>query len=518
MARRSAGFVASPTIVRLGLATAGAVVLACAAAAQQPVVDAPTVVHGTVFDSLTRTPLSGARVSFVPAAALGTPPLAITTDANGSFEIALASGRWLAAIEYPLFDALGVDLPARPVDVPRAKEFALTLVTPSPETVTRAFCGPRPHASDVAVVGMVRAGKAAAGLDSVEVLVQWVTLTLGRNGYARTVETRSARTSRDGWYVLCGVPAGADVVAWAERRGATTGTIETTLPRAPSRLDLVLDTTVRAASASIEAAADSVVGRNSTAARNTAGARANDARRPPMPNGTARYRAMVRDVAGHPVPNARARTLGHGYVLSDERGAVLLDSLPGGSQTLEVLAVGFAPDRRVVEASTGNTAVDTVVLASLKSLLDTIRVTAGRDEVGFEARRRGQVGQFITAADILRENPRTTSSLLRTREGVRLDYDRDGNAHIMTSVAGRPCRPLVLIDGFPAAPVPTVKGVPDVNWAFLPPEIGGVEIYTNPAQIPAKFAIWGDRSCGAIMFWTREKLGLPKALPPDPQQ
>jgi hypothetical protein len=45
---------------------------------------------------------------------------------------------------------------------------------------------------------------------------------------------------------------------------------------------------------------------------------------------------------------------------------------------------------------------------------------------------------------------------------------------------------------------------------------GGVEIYTNPAKIPPQFMLWGP-SCGAILFWTREKLGFPKAPPPESQ-
>jgi hypothetical protein len=46
-------------------------------------------------------------------------------------------------------------------------------------------------------------------------------------------------------------------------------------------------------------------------------------------------------------------------------------------------------------------------------------------------------------------------------------------------------------------------------------EIGGVEIYNSSASIPPQFKVWEDqdprRRCGAIVFWTREKLGLPKA-------
>jgi hypothetical protein len=230
-------------------------------------------------------------------------------------------------------------------------------------------------------------------------------------------------------------------------------------------------------------------------------------------NGTARYRAVVRDVNGRPVPNARAQITGHRFVLTDLQGSVVIDSLRRGPQNLEVLAVGYVPERRVVQVGVDNAPADTIVLVALESVLDTVRVIAGRGGTGFDARRRGGVGQFITAADVERENPRNTASLLRTRDNVRLAYDRVGNASIALALGAsdKGCRPLTLLDGFPMAPVPTVRGVPSVNWAVLPEEIGGVEIYNNPAQVPPQFAIWGNRTCGAIVFWTREKLGLPKA-------
>ena len=234
-------------------------------------------------------------------------------------------------------------------------------------------------------------------------------------------------------------------------------------------------------------------------------------------SGTARYRAVVRDWSGRPVPNARARMLGHRYALTDEDGSVVLDSLPAGSQTLEVLAVGYFPDRRLVEVRSDRSPADTITLTALQSALDTVRVTAGRGVSGFDMRRRGTVGQFITAADIERENPKNTTSLLRTRDGLRYTFDRVGNPFIaMTAGPGRACRPAIYVDGFPPPPAPpAVAGVASLNWMVHPEEIGGVEIYNSPAMVPAQFAGGGMRTCGVIVFWTREKLGM-KTPPTNP--
>jgi hypothetical protein len=485
----------------------GALSVVRAADAQRGAETTMTVrVHGTVFDSITRTPLAGARVAFVPAGALGTTPLATTTVANGTFDIALASGRWVAAIEHPRFDSLGVDLPVRRVDVPRAPQFTLALATPSAGTLMRALCGPQEHAGDVAMVGMVRPVASASGIDSAEVLVQWVDLTLTGGAFKRSIATRAARTNRDGWYVLCDVPAGAEVMAWAERGSATTGAVVTRISGAPTRFDLAIDASARDDATSHDQPRDS------------GGVRADDSRRPPLRSGNARYRIVVRSLSGRPVPNARARTLGHGFVLTDARGSAVLDSLPGGSQTLEVFAVGYVPERRVVEVGGEGAPPDTIVLAGLESVLDTIRVTVGRGANGFDARRTGKVGQFITAADIERENAPSTALLLRTRDNVRITYDRRGNAALLTGVAGdRFCQPMLIVDGFPRSlwGVPVARGIPSVNWVVHPEELGGVEIYNNSAEIPPQFKIWEDpkHRCGAIVFWTRESLGLPKAPP-----
>lgn len=242
-------------------------------------------------------------------------------------------------------------------------------------------------------------------------------------------------------------------------------------------------------------------------------------------SGTAQYRAVVRDWSGRPVPNARARMLGHRYALTDEGGSVVLDSLPTGSQTLEVLALGYFPDRRLVEVRSDRAPADTIILTLLQSALDTVRVTSGRGVSGFDARRRGKVGQFITAADIERENPKNTTSLLRTRDGLRYTMDGVGNPFIaMIAGPGRTCQPKIFLDGFPLPPPPpSIRGVASLNRALYPEDIGGVEIYNSPAIVPAQFVDpeqltrSGIRICGAIVFWTREKLGMqrvPRTGPP----
>jgi Carboxypeptidase regulatory-like domain len=501
MPRRALPLAASPSFAKLGILTVGIWLSACVAPALQMNPASNLVnVRGIVFDSLTHTRLSGARIAFTAADSVGGTVIRAITDSNGTFAISLRSGAWLAAVEHPRFDSLRVSVPLGRVMVPDAAAFTLQLGTDLPGAITRALCGSNVRNDVVALVGMVRNAATNKGLDSASVFVKWVDVKLTLRGFTRSTQAVVTRTTRDGWYVRCDVPAAATVVSWAARGGATTGAVLYTLTGAPARLDLTLDTTARPSNGSVELDPDSSAGSLF-----------------PLSAGTARYHVIVRDANGRPLPNARVRILGRTTARSDAAGAVTLDSIASGTQTLEVSSIGYQPQRRVVDVAVGGEPTDTVFLASLKSVLDTIRITSGRDPTGFELRRSTRVGQFITAEDVARENPARITQLLRTRKLLRYTFDRNGFALIDVDHS---CLPLILIDGFPPYPgfAPKLPGEAELDWLMHPDEIGGVEIYTSPAQLPAEIArlSFGPPPCAAIVFWTRESLGLPKAAPLQP--
>ena len=475
-------------------ATAGVSLSACAVRPTRT--DAPpriVTLRGTVFDSLTLGPLRGARITLSAADTVTT-----TTDSSGGFEVSLRSGSWRAEIAHPRFDSLRVALPVRRVEVPPKPVVAVELRTPSRRTVARMLCGDSSWIGDVALVGVVRDAETKRGIDSAIVVAKWINLTLRRGVFVRSTETQLTRTAHDGWYVNCGIPAKGTLLSWVERGGATSGAVPIDLDGAPRRLDLSLDRTALPFGGSIDLEADS-----------------SGASLYPVATGSARYRLVVHDLSGRPVSNARVRILGHRTVRTNDVGTVTLDSIAGGTQTLEILALGYQAQRRTVDISPSRVPVDTFVLASLGTLLETVRITAGSDASGFERRRNSSAGQFITAADVERENPERTTRLLRTRDGLRFTYDKNGFAYIEVTTQALPCKPLVLVDGFPASAVPTVPGEAAMDWLIHPDEIGGVEIYTSSAKIPPELARWG-RACAVVAFWTRQTLRLPKSSSPRP--
>jgi hypothetical protein len=507
-------------------------------------------VTGSVHDSLTGAPLSSASIRFAreddPAASRA----AARTDAEGRYEISLSPGRWLAGIEHPHLDSLGVTLPIRRVEIPEKSSFKVALATASARTLARAYCGDRARDEEAFVVGTVQAAGSGEPIDSASVFVQWSNLRFARGGVVVSTPTILARTDKNGWYVLCGLPKRAALVGWAERGSAATGLVEAQSSDGPMRLDLWIDPR------------STLSARDRDSADVAGSARDSTRNRPAVRSGSVRFRAQMTDASGRPIAGARARIVGHRFAIGDENGYVVLDSLPGGSQTLEVRALGFVPFMKPVHLSAVNAAPDTIALTSVKALLDTVRITAGRvyaaDGTGFEARRKSGIGSYVTRMEIDRLHPPSFVSLMQGRSAFNIMDDPNGDQHItMKAPWGGDCSPAVWVDGdlivYPSGPTagafmaaPLAKGggsgssdaqgnavnpsagnniapsttpkepvgILELNWLVRPEEIEGVELYRRPMEIPARFTTGGFQGCGAIVIWTRWRLTLPQSPPP----
>jgi len=324
------------------------------------------------------------------------------------------------------------------------------------------------------------------------------------------------------------------------------GLIETQTSNVPMRLDLWLDPSSTLAASEIDSAVPSRAIRE--AAR----------KRPAVRAGSARLRALVTDASGKPIPGARARVIGHRFAVGDQSGMVSLDSLPGGSQTLEVRALGFVPLTREVHLAGSSSASDTIALTSVKSLLDTVRISAGRvyavDWTGFDHRKKTGIGSYITAEEINRLRPASLASLLQARPAISIQDTQFGDQVIrMAAPWGGTCTPAIFVDGemvvHPDGPpagalltdasapssasggaasttqanvigsakistiAPEPAGLAEVSWLVSPTEIVGVEIYRRPMEIPAQFQTGGFAGCGAVVIWTHWRTALPEKPP-----
>jgi len=447
-------------------------------------------VQGTVYDSLTRTPLAFATVQF----ASESEPLlraAARTDAAGKFELGLSAGRWHTSIIHARFDSLGVTLPLRSIEVPPVSRFWLSLATPSSRTLVRAYCGRHLADSSGVLVGTIRNARSPGVLDSARAVALWSDLLIraGRLRLERPVI--GALTNRNGWFVLCGVPAGSEVLVWAERGAASSGGVEVPIAAyGLARMDLALDPE---ATMITRASVDSLAGPAGVVDR-----------RPKPRTGAERVRAVIVNAAGKPLLQARARIEGHRPASVDEAGVAILDSLPAGTQTLTALALGFAPASRAIDVEVGGLNADTVVMESLKTLLDTVRVTArtmyDADVNGFERRRKSGWGDhFFTREEIERTRPFEFTSLLVGLAGFTVSDISGAGVRILIRDGLGFCEPAIFLDGI----YQSKWLAEEVNEFARPDEIEGVEVYRRASETPPEYQSPGYGDCGSIVIWTR---------------
>jgi len=486
------------------MALALAVLLPAGLCAQQP---APVRVQGTVFDSLTRTPIAHALVQF--ARENGDPGVVSdSTSADGKFTVLLPPGAWIAGFMHPRLDSLMIELPARRVEVVPGKRVRVVLAIPSRRRLMQVLCGAQKEDSVGVLQGYVFRAPQQATLDSGGVYVQWTEIQIGQGGVRSDMLTLRASVSPDGSYRACGVPANTQAVVWAQRGTASTGLIETEIPKyGIARQDLVLDPE---ATREIAAPSDSAIVEEPTPLL------PGELLRPLPRVGSARFSGVVRDVGGKVLENARARIIDHRPARTNGAGVFVLDSLAQGTQTLEVRALGYVPESRVVNVTAG-APPDTIRLTSLKAMLDTVRVTAERvfdaDVNGFEQRRRSGVGRYFSHEDIARRHPPDFTHVMYGMPFVRVEFRGDTASLSMRGTIGR-CSPAVFLDGIEQF----LETESDLTFLVQPEDIAGVEIYTSGALTPAQF--WSraqSQGCGSIMVWTQARRPNPR-LPEKPPQ
>lgn len=471
------------------LAAVTSLIAAPAAFAQSPPAAAATtvgkgVVVGTVYDSIGARPLAGAEVR------LDGTEYTATTNAQGAFRIAgVPAGDYVIAVDHPEFDSLGVGLPYGHVRVPAGDSIGVTLATPSIGAVARGLCAGLGTDTAGVVLGAVRRVGVAgsdAPLAGARVAAGWVEWVPAGSELRRVERTIVATSDASGFYRLCGTPN--DV---AVRLTAT----------APARAGVA---DVRTGSASVDLhggvvtirdllvrifAADSVAG---TAARADG----------------ATLALRVLDDAGLPIAGAQLRAAGRDAPVgvSDHGGELRAGDLPAGSQSFQLLALGYAPTNVSAELRTARTTTSIVhVGPRVATQLSEVRVVARGsvwDRSGFEERRRTGQGHYLTADDVRRRQPTMFTQLVVTQLGFTVAPTRLGNGYSVSSSRGgstsQTCPVQYFVDGVPVATAAT-QTIDDV---VNPMSIRGVEFYPGIGTVPARFTLAGRNACGTIVIWT----------------
>jgi len=440
------------------------VLLARLAAAQAP----GATVSGVVRDSIARAPLAGAVVQLVAADSQARFGRTVVSDSLGRFMLAdVPAGRYMIGFFHAMLDSLGVEPPLREVRVDGRRPVRADLAIPSPAGLRAAICGQQSAPeSGAVVIGIVRDARNGGATAGVTVTGEWLEFSFAPEQRGWRTQRLTATTAENGWFALCNVPGAGTIALRASRGTDSTDLIEMQVPAERFlRRELYLGSSLGLVSGD---------GRLS---------------------GTVVTAAEGRPLAGAVVSIAD----GH-ETRANERGEWTLVDAPVGTRMLEVRAVGYYAERSAVDVVAGAPPIRTA-LSTIKAMLDTVRITASRlneQMKGFEQRRHGGMGRYLTPEDIARRGPIVTSDLFRMVPGFRVDRSGLGETRISMRgpFAGR-CSPAVYLDGNYVG----VLSADDIDQWVNPGEIAGIEIYTGPG-VPPQFTT-GMATCGSIVIWTK---------------
>ena len=452
----------------------------------------PATVHGIVFDSVSKKPITAASVQLVNADSVSAPPRIIDTDSLGDFRfVDVRPGRYLIAFLHPMLDSIGVESAPRAVTVDgRTPDVRIDLAVPSPQSLRVTICGPSAVAdSESLIIGIVRDAATRSAVASSIVDVEWATLTLASGGPRRSTQRRSFGTQGTGWFALCGAPAGGTILLSASHGADSTEALELELPSSGFlRRDLYFGTSRTIAA---DATPDVIDG----LAMPTGPRRGGDGR----VSGT-----VVAAEGGRPLAGARVAIRNGPQTRADERGAFTLSGIPTGTRILDVRAVTYAPLSIPIDVVEGAAPLR-IELVTTKSVLDTVKVRANlavdRNLEGFQLRRKHSgAGRFMTAEEIAQRNAIDAVDILRMMPGVRLARDSENYDILvqrsMSSFENPFCRVAVFVNGVSLRD-PTVN---DLNGYLRTNQLLGIEMYEGGAA-PVEFS--KRNGCGSLVIWTR---------------
>jgi hypothetical protein len=461
-------------------------------------------VSGIVRDSIAHAPLANAVVQLVAADNPARFGRTASSDSLGRFVFNdVPDGRYTLGFFHPMLDSLGVEAPLRGISVSDHRSVEIELGIPSPARLRAAICGkPTKGDSSALIVGVVRDAKSGSPVSGVTVRGEWTEYSFTPKGVERRVPRIIATTGDNGWFAMCNVPSAGTVALVASRDADSTDLIELQIPAEKIlRRELYL-------------------GQN----RTIVASRSADPRSPfaPPPRrvhlGDGTVTGLVVNVSGYPIINALVSIADGPEGRTNHAGEFTINNAPVGSRMLEVRALGYYPDRRRVDVING-AAYSRVILRTLQSVLDTVKVSASRlksrDRSGFIERVRTGPGRYLTSRQIAKRPATFTSDLFRTMPGLRIGFATDTLASdmviavapddmsmsdrriLMRGISGDWCAPVIYLDGMAMPGL----GADEIDAWLQPTQIEGIEIYSE-ATVPTQFQKWRG-GCGSIMIWKK---------------
>jgi hypothetical protein len=449
------------------------------------------IIKGLVLDSLHESALRGALVR------LDNTTREAITDSLGRYRIdSVPAGMHRMVVLHPLLDTIGISLVTPPLTFASGENREIDLAVPSGETLVSLFCpAARRALGPAALVGFVRDADTEAAAKGAKVSLLYY--EADPLGLKKTAKVREYPIGEDGRYRICGLPPNMSGKLQVFRNGVQTGEVPVALGDSSPLKGLLA---MRAMSISSTSTSTVVAASSSDSS----------AKQTTLVRGRARVTGRIVNKYGQPVAGARVELQNTGAATKTRpNGEFTLDSLPSGTQTLEIRQLGFSPTEVAVELSQNAPQTVTVKMADYVPVLSEMRVTASRErglsDVGFSDRKRSGMGYYLDSDQLKGRQTTQFSDMLRTVPGVRVQPGGDGTNVITSSRDATGGCVTFYVDGAPWQQM--TPG--DLDTYVRPEEVAALEVY-NGVTTPAQFTQPGQSGCTTIVIWTERRVSRKK--------
>jgi hypothetical protein len=433
-----------------------------------------SAVQGVVMDSVHNSPLANANVIVegVSRSAM--------TNADGHYRIdSIPPGQHRIMVLHPVLDTLGIQMrtPAYPFVAGQAHNLDLTI--PGGERLASALCNATWRTRGPAVlVGFVRDPDSnGPALGAKVSLVYNETDIIGR----KKPIVRESPVDSGGFYRICGLPGDMSGKVQVFRNGVSSGEV-------PAEVT----------NGFVALRAFSIVAQHQAMAE----VKSDSGKLKRYAKGSARVTGKVVDKRGQPLRDARVMLQGGGEVaITKPNGEFVLDSLPSGTQALNIRKLGYSVTEVAVELSANAPATTTITMSDAVPLLETMRVEAAQDkalsDIGYLQRKQTGMGRFYDGKQINHQSM-SFSDVMRMDPGLRISPTGDGRTYTITDSRSATTGCVnFYVDGSPFQQM--TPG--DIDNYIQPSELVAIEVY-HGTETPPQYTTPGQSSCATIVAWT----------------
>jgi hypothetical protein len=424
-------------------------------------------VVGSVFDSVSRSPLARAVVEIAPRDSGGGLFGAIT-DSVGRFHIdGLPRGRYIMGFRHDALNALGLDVPLRMFEMPAETTLVLDLAIPSGGVVRALRCGGDSSVGEYGMLGgFVRDLIEGTLLARATVTAEWRAIVVDSGRPHTTVERRTAAVADDGTYVLCRLPVDVPVEVSVISLGRRPIAGEVIVPASGARHQSFHLAESR------------------------------------LTKGPATLVGTVQDAVGKTMESGHAAIVALAIDVPIRRGAFLMKELPLGTWAVQLNAIGRAPRTMLVDlVDTGITRA-TIAIANIPQPLEPVAVV-GKKTLETEIlrdvlfRKRFGAGTVFLPGNNWLESAERISDVLNVAHGFRGTGDGDYVGR-EARCASSSSRFKVYVDGEPFP-----LGLANVDRLVPIHEVLAIEAYPDAGFAPA---LWrSGNPCAIVAVWTRRR-------------